>query len=76
VDLLALIVPRIRNANLAIRVEAFLSNDLQALDDPGHHLMFQARVKTLRVLTHDDQVYIGIARRNMRQITDWPEVGI
>ena len=52
------------NAKCAMRVDAPLGDDFQALDDAGHDLVLEAGVEILGVLAHDDEVESRIGRPN------------
>src|ERR1700757_1000144 len=73
-NFLALILTRIGKCEFGNPRGSFLSNNLQAFDNAGHHFMLQARVKTLCVFADDDQVNIRIARGNVRQVPDGAEI--
>ena len=55
---------------------SFFRDDLQALDDSGHHFVFQAGVEAFGILANDDEGHVRIASRNVRQILDGAEVGV
>ena len=76
VDFLALIFAGVRKGEFGNPRGSFFRNDLQAFDHSGHDLMFQTGVKTFCVLAHDDQVHVGIASGDMRQIPDRPEIRV
>ena len=62
-------------ANLRDAGRSFFGNDLQALDHTRHYFMLDARIQSLSVLAHHDQIDIGILGGNARQINNRPEVG-
>src|SRR5581483_3310581 len=51
-------------------------DDLQALDDAGHDLVLDAGVKAFGVFANDNEVDVGITRRNVRKISYGPEVRV
>ena len=51
-------------ANCAMRVDASLGDDLQALDHAGHDLVLEAGVEILGVLAHDDEIDALVAGRH------------
>ena len=53
-----------------------LGDDLQALDHAGHDLVLEPGVEILGVLADDDQVDVGEAARDARQVPHRPEVGV
>src|SRR5580658_6070932 len=72
---LALVLARIFKGETRDTRGRFFGDDLDALDHPGDNFVFDARVKSLGVFAHDDQIHPWIARRNMRKITDRAEIG-
>ena len=62
----------------AIRMEALLGDDLQALHHAGNHFVLQAGVQVLGVLAEDGQVdgHVAEARLQARQHAHRPEVDV
>src|SRR5271169_426020 len=54
---------------------SLFGDDLDALDYSGHNFVFDAGVKAFGVFAHDDQVHARVARGNVREVADGPEVG-
>ena len=54
---------------------SLFGDDLQTLHHSRNNFVFDARIQTLSIFAHDDQVDARVAGRNMRQIADGPEVG-
>src|SRR5690242_3146655 len=46
---------------------SFLCDDLQTLNHARHHDVLQTRIQILCVLTHNDQIELGISTRHIRQ---------
>ena len=76
VNFLALVLARIFKGELGDPGGSFFGDDLQALDHAGNHFMLKSGIKTLGIFADDDKVHIGIARGNMRQVSNGPEVGV
>ena len=53
-----------------------LGDDLQALDDAGHHFVLEPRIEILGVLAHDDQVDALEPRVDAGQVPDRPQVRV
>src|SRR5208282_2778027 len=51
------------------------ADDLDALDHSGDDFVFDAGVKAFGIFANYDQIDAGVARGNMRQVADGPEVG-
>jgi hypothetical protein len=75
-NLLALILAGILKSKFRDAGRSLLSDDLQALNHSGHHFVLQPGIQALGVLAHDDEVNIRIARGDVRQITNRPEVRV
>ena len=73
---LRLVLARILEGKLCDARGRLLGDDLQALDHARHHFVFQAGVQAFGILAHDDEIDIRIARGNVRQIPDGPEVRV
>src|SRR5207302_4229329 len=76
VNLLALVLARILERELGDAGGSLFRDDFQALDYAWNHFMLDAGIQTFGILAHDDQVDIGIACRNVRQIPDRAKVGV
>src|SRR6202167_4745188 len=72
---LALVLARIFKGETRDTSGRLFGDDLDALDDSGDNFVFDARVKSLGVLAHDDQIDARIARGNVRKIADRAEIG-
>ena len=73
---LALVLARVFEGKARDAGGSFLGDDLQALDHPGNDFVLDAGVKSLGIFADDDQIDIGIARRNVRQIAHRTEVRV
>ncbi len=76
VDFLALILSGILESKFRDARRSLLRDDLQAFHHTGDDLVLQPGVQTLGILAHDDEIYIGITRGNMRQIPNGTEIRI
>ncbi len=76
VDFLALVLAGVFKGKTRNAGRSFFSDNLQALHHSGDDFVLQSGVKALGILAHDDQVNVGIARRNVRQIAHRTEVRI
>ena len=74
VNLFTLVLARVFEGELGNTSAGLLGHDLQALDHARHNFVLQSGVETFGVFAHDDQIDVWIARGNMRQIADRPEV--
>src|SRR5438067_446296 len=54
----------------------FFRHDFQRLDDARYNFVFEARIQSFGVLTHDDEVHISKSRRHAGKIPHRAEVGI
>ena len=75
-DALALVLARVLEGEAGDARGGFLGDDLQALHHAGHDFVLDAGVQALGVLADDDQVHVGVARRDVRKIADGAEVGV
>ena len=75
-NFLALILAGVLEGEFGDTGRRFFGDDLQALDHPGNDLVFESGVEALSIFADDDEIDIGITRRNVRQIADGTEVGV
>src|SRR5581483_1567233 len=76
VNLLALVFTRVFESETRYARGRLLGNNLEAFDHTGHDLMLDSGIQTFGVLADDDQVDIGITRRDMRKVADGTEVRV
>ena len=74
-NFLALVLARMLEGETRDAGGSLFGDDLDALDHSGNHFVFDAGVKSFRIFANDDQIDSRIARGNMRQVADRPEVG-
>src|SRR5581483_7771882 len=72
VNALALMFARVFKGEAGDARGSLGGDDLQALDDAGHDLVLDAGVKAFGVFANDDEVDVGITRRNVRKISYGP----
>jgi hypothetical protein len=73
-DALAAVLPRVVEGEARDAGRGLVGDDLQALDDPGYHLVLEPGIQVLRVLAHDHQVDPLVARRHRRDVPHRPQV--
>ena len=74
--LLAAVTARVLEREARDARRRLLGDDLQALDDPGNHLVLEAGVQVFGVLAHDHEIDVLEARRDARQVPHRAQVRV
>src|SRR2546430_3233816 len=76
VNPLALVLARIFKGKSRNAGRGFFRDDLQTLHHPGNDFVLDPGIQALSIFADDDQIDVGIARGNVRQVTDGSKVSV
>src|ERR1051325_4419170 len=75
-DFLSPLAPRIFEGEFSDAARGVIRDYLEAFDDAGHDLMFEAGIEVFGILADDYQINILITSLDALERFDWPEVRV